>query len=239
MCAETENFSSKTCYFWGTDAHSCTFIHRSIIARAKQWTTKTKSIAMCSMWMWKDLKQKCHCAHHIHQKWKCSMSITVANDMVRSPHFPLRESKNSSMKIARIIMLIIVRWGRKSRNKKKLAPKWHKRSKASQCCSRPWTQWTNETKKLFFPLFRFLLPRASHACSHGSMEKQTREIARKSEERGSLVPAFQFARFVFFLSLFYTRRRHTHTLKNHSRNVNSTVVFGARPAYTLKYSTCL
>lgn len=63
MCAETENFSSKTCYFWGTDAHSCTFIHRSIIARAKQWTTKTKSIAMCSMWMWKDLKQKCHCAH--------------------------------------------------------------------------------------------------------------------------------------------------------------------------------
>lgn len=107
MCAETENFSSKTCYFWGTDAHSCTFIHRSIIARAKQWTTKTKSIAMCSMWMWKDLKQKCHCAHHIHQKWKCSMSITVANDMVRSPHFPLRESKNSSMKIARLIMLII------------------------------------------------------------------------------------------------------------------------------------
>lgn len=136
-----------------------------------------------------------------------------------------------------------VRWGRKIRNKKKLAPKWHKRSKASQCFSRPWTQWTNETKKLFFPLFRFLLPRASHACSHGSMEKQTREIARKSEERGSLVPAFQFARFVFFLSLFYTRRRHTyrhtHTLKNHSRNVNSTVVFGARPAYTLKYSTCL
>lgn len=210
MCAETENFSSKTCYFWGTDAHSCTFIHRSIIARAKQWTTKTKSIAMCSMWMWKDLKQKCHCAHHIHQKWKCSMSITVANDMVRSPHFPLRESKNSSMKIARLIMLIIGGEGR-AEMRKELAPKWHKRSKASQCCSRPWTQWTNETKKLFFLCFDFCY-RVHHMRAHMVQWKSKQEIARKSEERGSLVPAFQFARFVFFLSLSFTRAADTRTL---------------------------
>lgn len=237
-----KTLQAKTMLFLGTDAHS--YIHPLYKCASKIMNEKETQID-CNVFDVERLEIRMPISS-IKSGNAAAVSITVANDMVRSHIFHSVSLKIDFSEIRRVSVLSAVG---------KIDQKWEINSRENDTKETKLRNFApdlerNELtkrreKKTLFP-FVSICCRVHHMRAHMVQwkSKQDRERQKRKRLARSRIPTCSFRSF----SLSYMRRAHTYTRahKNHSRNVNSHSVHCVHTQrerdtgiYTLKYSACL